>query len=104
MIGFVDVQSRAMINVLILGEPDEVPIGVDVWIDTAFNGCFFFSQQLIDELNLEQEAATDAVLADGSFVTLASYSRKNAAWAAYSSWPANPICNNGCPGSNPNTS
>jgi clan AA aspartic protease len=46
---------------------------VTVWIDTAFNGFLVFPRRLIDHLGLEQEAATDAILADGSCVTLESY-------------------------------
>ena len=44
-----------------------------VWIDTAFNGYFVFPRGLIEVLDLQQEAATDAVLADGSRVTLESF-------------------------------
>ena len=46
---------------------------ITVWIDTAFNGFFVFSRQLIDQLGLQQEAATEAILADGNRVTLESY-------------------------------
>jgi clan AA aspartic protease len=60
----------------------EVPVGrsrsgernvVTAWIDTAFNGQFVFPRQLIEQLRLEQLAATEAILADGSKVTLESY-------------------------------
>jgi len=46
---------------------------VAAWIDTAFNGQFVFPRKLIEQLGLEQFAATDAILADGSKVTLESY-------------------------------
>ena len=64
-----------------------------VWVDTAFNGYFVFPRGLIEELGLEQEAATDAVLADGSRVTLESY-------VCYVEWfgsivPAQVIANEG---------
>jgi predicted aspartyl protease len=44
-----------------------------VWIDTAFNGFFVFPRDLIEDLGLHQEAATEAILADGKRVTLESY-------------------------------
>jgi predicted aspartyl protease len=52
-----------------------------------------FSKRLIDELRLEQEAASEAVLADGSQVTLESY-------VCYVDWlgatvPAQVIANEG---------
>ncbi len=64
-----------------------------MWIDTAFNGHFVFPQQLIEQLGLTQFAATDAVLADGSCVTLESY-------VCYVDWlgsivPAQVIANDG---------
>ncbi len=64
-----------------------------MWIDTAFNGHFVFPQQLIEQLGLTQFAATDAVLADGSYVTLESY-------VCYIDWfgsivPAQVIANDG---------
>ena len=46
---------------------------ITVWIDTAFNGFLVFPQELIDELGLQQEAATEAILADGSRVILESF-------------------------------
>lgn len=49
------------------------PTTMTVWVDTAFNGFFVYPRPLIEELDLAQEAATDAILADGSRVTLESF-------------------------------
>jgi clan AA aspartic protease len=46
---------------------------ITVWIDTAFNEFLVFPQKLIDDLGLTQEAATEAILADGSRVILESF-------------------------------
>ncbi|MFO0968146.1 MAG: clan AA aspartic protease [Gemmataceae bacterium] len=53
--------------------PSEAPRVVTVWIDTAFNGFFVFPRELIEKLGLQQEAATEAILADGNRVTLESF-------------------------------
>lgn len=47
---------------------------VAAWIDTGFNGYLVMPSQLIDQIGLTKEAATDAVLADGTSVVLESYS------------------------------
>ena len=51
----------------------DTPTVVTVWIDTAFNGFLVFPQEMIEKLGLQQEAATEAILADGSRVTLESF-------------------------------
>lgn len=73
MNGFVDESSRALVDVVIRRLESDAPTTVTVWIDTAFNGFFVFSQELIEKLGLQQEAATEAILADGSRVRLASF-------------------------------
>lgn len=73
MNGRVDDALRALLEVSTRSELSGPTRSVTVWIDTAFNGYLVFPRPLIDELGLEQEAATDAVLADGSRVTLESY-------------------------------
>jgi clan AA aspartic protease len=75
---------RALLEVSATSELSGPTRSVTVWIDTAFNGYFVFPTPLIDELGLEQEAATDAVLADGSRVTLESY-------VCYVEWFGSPI-------------
>jgi clan AA aspartic protease len=71
--GYVDELLRALLEVRVRRFPTDEPDGVTVWIDTAFNGHLVFSKRLIDPLGLKQEAATDAILADGRQVTLESY-------------------------------
>ena len=93
MNGHVDDALRALLEVSTRRELSGPTRDVTVWIDTAFNGYLVFPGRLIEELNLEQEAATDAVLADGSRVTLESY-------VCYVDWfeslvPAQVIANNG---------
>lgn len=73
MKGRVDKALRALLDVNARNESLGSMQSVTVWIDTAFNGHFVFPKQLIDELGLVQEAATDAILADGRRVTLESY-------------------------------
>ena len=73
MKGRVDKELRALLDVLARNESLGTAQPVTVWIDTAFNGHFVFPRRLIDELGLAWEAATDAILADGSRVTLESY-------------------------------
>lgn len=60
-------------DVTIRRRESEVPTVVTVWIDTAFNGFLVFPQDMIEKLGLQQEAATDAILADGTRVTLESF-------------------------------
>jgi len=71
--GRVDDDRRALVDVRVGKTSVEELLTIVVWIDTAFNGCFVFPRQLIDQLGLRQEAAAEAILADGNQVTLESY-------------------------------
>jgi clan AA aspartic protease len=71
--GRVDEALRALTDVAIRRTVSEAPTNATVWIDTAFNGCLVFPYEMIQKLALQQEAATEAVLADGSRVTLESF-------------------------------
>jgi len=71
--GRVDESLRALIDLGVRRTESESPSVVTVWIDTAFNGFLVFPQEMIAKLGLQQEAATEAVLADGSRVTLESF-------------------------------
>ena len=64
---------RAPLDIAIRRTETEAATVVTVWIDTAFNGFLVFSDELIKKLGLQQEAATEAILADGSRVTLESF-------------------------------
>jgi clan AA aspartic protease len=91
--GRVDESLRALVDVAIRRTKTEPPTVITIWIDTAFNGFLVFPQEMIEKLGLQQEAATEAILADGSRVTLASF-------ACHVEWfgelvPAQVIGNNG---------
>ena len=93
MKGHVDDELRALLEVSTRRQLPGPARSVTVWIDTAFNGYLVFPRRLIRELDLAQEAATDAVLADGSCVTLETY-------VCYVEWfgsfvPAQVIANEG---------
>jgi clan AA aspartic protease len=69
----VDESLRALVDVAIRRTEFEAPTVVTVWVDTAFNGFLVFSQEMIEKLGLQQEAVTEAILADGSRVMLESF-------------------------------
>ena len=73
MNGRVDESLRALVDVAIRRTVTDTATAVTVWIDTAFNGFLVFPQEMIVKLRLQQEAATEAILADGSRVTLESF-------------------------------
>jgi clan AA aspartic protease len=73
LIGHVDEALRALLDVSIRQSSFSQPVTVTTWIDTAFNGYLVFPLELIEKLGLQKEAETDAILADGTLVTLASY-------------------------------
>lgn len=73
MNGRVDGSLRALVDVVVRGTTVEAPRAITSWIDTAFNGFLVFPRDLIVELGLPQEAATEAILADGTRVTLESF-------------------------------
>ena len=73
VIGKVDERGRALLNVRIASKLTGKYSTVTAWIDTAFDGHLVFSRELIESLNLETLVETEAVLADGSKVTLDTY-------------------------------
>lgn len=73
MNGWVDESLRALVEVTVGPAKTRPSQLITVWIDTAFNGFLVFPQKLINDLGLTQEAATEAVLADGSRVILESF-------------------------------
>jgi clan AA aspartic protease len=48
-------------------------MSIEAWIDTAFDGHFVFSTPLIEELGLDTLVETEAILADGTKVTLETF-------------------------------
>jgi clan AA aspartic protease len=73
MIGKMDDERRALLEIAVANQLDGVPIAVTAWIDTAFDGHLVLSLQLIKDLELEPLAETEAILADGSKVVLETY-------------------------------
>lgn len=73
MIGRVDDECRALVEIAIRSELRGMQHWVAAWIDTAFDGHLVFPRPLIAQLGLEALAETEAILADGSRVTLETY-------------------------------
>ena len=73
MKGYVDERNRALIDISICNEPDGKQSRVTIWIDTAFDGHLVFSASLIEELELDSLVETEAILADGSKVSLETF-------------------------------
>jgi len=71
--GYVDESLRALMSVKVGSAESAQSFDVTVWIDTAFDGFLVFPRTMIEELGLHQEALTQAILADGSQVTLESF-------------------------------
>ncbi|MFM7164751.1 MAG: clan AA aspartic protease [Planctomycetaceae bacterium] len=70
MMGSIDESGRALLDVQISRKLNSEGIAVTTWIDTAFDGQLVLPLQLIKELELDSLAQTEAILADGSKVTL----------------------------------
>ena len=66
-------------TVAVQSKPSGDPTSLEAWIDTAFDGHFVFSTALIEQLGLETLVETEAILADGTKVTLETY-------VAYMNW------------------
>jgi clan AA aspartic protease len=73
VIGTVDQNGRALLDVAVSDKSDGACTLVTAWIDTAFDGHLVFSHELIETLNLEPLVETEAILADGSKVTLETF-------------------------------
>ncbi len=73
MIGRVDSSGRALMDVPISHTQDGEYTEVTTWIDTAFDGHLVLSLGRIQELKLHSLAETEAILADGSRVTLETF-------------------------------
>ncbi len=73
MKGFVDDRNRALLPIQVASSLQAEPIEILVWIDTAFDGHLVFSKELVRKLQLDSLVETEAVLADGSKITMESY-------------------------------
>ena len=74
MIGVDDESGRALVTVRLRARRDAAEIKAQAWIDTAFTGELVLPLSMIAQLGLEQSAAIAAGLADGSQVTLETFS------------------------------
>ena len=73
MNGNVDDSNRALLEVSVRAKFRDDPASVIAWVDTAFDGHFVFSSKLIGDLGLDTLVETEAVLADGTKVTLETF-------------------------------
>jgi clan AA aspartic protease len=73
MNGTVDGNNRALLPLNVRSSFEKGALKISAWIDTAFDGHFVFSSNLIKEMELETLAETEAILADGSKVLLQTY-------------------------------
>lgn len=75
MNGFVDHSGRALLEINISPTfAPQAPFAIRAWIDTGFTGELVLPQHFIDQFNLTQSGSVSAVLADGSQVTLKTFS------------------------------
>ncbi len=74
MNGKVDDCGRALLGLNIRATEAHEPVGLTVWIDTAFTGELVIPRSIIDSMGMPQSAAVTAGLADGKQVVLESYS------------------------------
>ena len=73
MRGQVDSFGRALLPVTLYASEETTGIEINAWIDTGFNGELVLPQPFIDELKLPPSGTINAVLADGTQVTLKRY-------------------------------
>ena len=73
MIGRAHERGRALLVVRVSGKLNGEYTAATAWIDTAFDGHSVLSLELIRELELDSLAQTEAILADGSKITLETF-------------------------------
>ena len=73
MIGHVNDARQALLEVNVQKSSDSPAIPITVWVDTAFNGYLVFPRTLIESLKLDQLSTAEAILADGSKVSLEAF-------------------------------
>ncbi|MCC7334861.1 MAG: hypothetical protein IT422_07185 [Pirellulaceae bacterium] len=73
MTGNVDENKRALLQVDVRARFKDEPTTISAWVDTAFDGHFVFSSTLIADLGLATLVETEAILADGTTVTLETF-------------------------------
>jgi clan AA aspartic protease len=73
MRGRVDASGRALLAVSLRGTVASNAVDIDAWIDTGFTGELTLPLELISALQLTASGSVSAILADGSHVTLETY-------------------------------
>lgn len=73
MNGIVDSGGRALLDIELHSTSDAAAETVAVWIDTGFTGDLVLPKRLIEQLGLPQSGTVSAILADGSEVSLRTY-------------------------------
>ena len=73
MIGRIDDKNRALLEVFVSNRLKGTHTRITTWIETVLDGHLVFSMELIRDLKLEDLVETEAILADGSKVTLETY-------------------------------
>jgi clan AA aspartic protease len=73
MKGTVDESGRALLILTLMSSSGDKEVTLQAWVDTGFTGDLILPQSMVDELNLSATGVIEAVLADGSQVTLIRY-------------------------------
>lgn len=73
MTGEVDDVGRALVSLQLRAGHDAETTSFSAWIDTAFGGDLVLFRTMINQLGLEQSAAVQATLADGTSVLLETF-------------------------------
>ena len=73
MTGWVDNAGRALLKVELRKSIEFELIPIEVWVDTGFTGDLVVPAKAIEGLELEPSGSVDAILADGSQISLSTY-------------------------------
>ena len=73
MNGLVDESGRALVTLTIRPSQETERNEIQAWVDTAFNGELVIPRRMLQSLQLQQTAGIAARLADGSEVTLETF-------------------------------
>ncbi|MEM9184997.1 MAG: clan AA aspartic protease [Planctomycetota bacterium] len=69
-----DSDGRALIDLKVAAPPERAATEVAAWIDTGFNGELVLPKNTVSGLGLVHSANVNAVLADGSTISLETFS------------------------------
>ena len=73
MIGIVDESGRALLRVRLRSRGSSTASEIEAWIDTGFTGELVLPRNQAVSLGLEPCSGTQAILADGSKITVDAY-------------------------------